>query len=219
MELLESAVDDCIEVGLVPIISWVNHTAEENGTEADKADYVAWWREVAEMLQGKSYTVSLNLFTEIGNESALNDTATYNEWTAEAVAAIREVDAKRIVILSAPSKTVNTLVDIDPSIYDGDGYMLAEWHSYASGPNQSGGKKNWEGYGSDTDKLNVTSIVDEALDFTASTGIPTYFGAWMPMDNSGSLAQYEVEAFGAFFLQTRLRRLDSMDGQRDTALL
>lgn len=201
--LVEQALDDCIQVGLVPIISWVNHEAESAGTDEDKQAYVAWWTEVATRLQGKSYTIGFNLFTEIGNQTALNRVDTYNDWTSSAVQAIRAIDPQRIILLAAPSKTVDTLTDIAPAIYEGDGYMLAEWHLYASGPNQNGGHKNWVGEGSVEDRLNVTSMVDQARRFTANTGLPTYFGAWMPMDNnSASLVQNEVEAFARFFLET-----------------
>ena len=199
--VVEDAIDDCVSVGLVPILSWVDHEAETNGSAADRQEYISWWSELATKLRGKSYTISFNLFTEIGNGTALDDIDVYNDWTAAAVQAIRAIDPERIIILSAPSKTVDTLSDIDPTIYAGDNYMLAEWHLYASGPNQNGGQKNWVGDGSDTDRQNVRTIVRKARRFTEDTGIPTYFGAWMPMDNNGaSLTRPEVESFARYLL-------------------
>ncbi len=200
--VVEDAIDDCIEVGLVPVISWVDHEAERSGSNADRQEFVAWWSDLATRLRGRSHTIGFNLFTEIGNGTALDDIDVYNDWTSAAVRAIRAIDPERIIILSAPSKTVETLTDIDPTIYAGDDYILAEWHLYASGPNQDGGHKNWVGEGSDGDRQNVRSIVRKARRFTEATGVPTYFGAWMPMDNNGaSLEQAEVEAFARYFLE------------------
>ncbi len=43
--------------------------------------------------------------------------------------------------------------------------------------------------------------VERANDFTADTGIPTYFGAWMPRDNKeGSVPEPDVINFARFFV-------------------
>lgn len=72
--------------------------------------------------------------------------------------------------------------------------MLAEWHIYASGPNKKvGGQKYWSGDGRPKGRENVNKAVRQATDFTDSSGLPTYLGAWMPVDNKdGSLDPAEV---------------------------
>ena len=202
LSLLMEVVDQTLEAGLIPIISWVNHNAELRASEEDMANYLNWWRDLGNAMRDRSKLVAFNLFTEIGNESGLSKKNKYNIWTRRVVKILREIDPKRVIILSAPSKVVNSLKAIDKKIYNNDSFMLAEWHLYASGPNKKAGNKHWEGRGSKSDKRKVTSIFNQAKNFTRQTGIPTYFGAWMPMDNNtAQLDQSEVESFAEFFVR------------------
>ncbi len=203
---LETVLDDMQALGMKATISWIHHDAEEFATDIDGDNFVQWWGAVAERLKDRPHEVSFNLFTEIGAGALRDDKAKYNDWTQRAVNAIRTSggnNAERILILGAPAKKSASLTDIAPSIYANDDYMMAEWHLYASGPSQNGGQKNWVGTGSEEDRANVTDPVNIALNFTADSGLPTYFGAWMPYDNlDGSLEQYEIEAFAEFFTDT-----------------
>ena len=63
---LNMIVDKCLEVGVVPIISWINHQAEAEGSDQQMKAYVAWWKTVAESLKDKDYRLAFNLFTELG---------------------------------------------------------------------------------------------------------------------------------------------------------
>lgn len=203
LKKLDGVINDCLSVGLVPIISWINHTAESRGSAQDREDYVNWWAELARRYKGTSYLLGFNLFTEINDGTAIGTTEVYNDWTRRAVTAIRAIDPERMIVLAAPRKKADTLDRIDSSIYAGDDYMIAEWHLYASGPNKDGGQKNWEGEGKYGDRQNVTKIVNDALDFTRRSGLKTWVGAWMPMDNiTAALDQDEVHNFGTFFLKS-----------------
>ena len=90
---------------------------------------------------------------------------------------------------------------ISSSIYSSSPqYFAAEWHLYASGSDKDGGQKNWAGLGSNSDKHNNHSVMDEAVTFTSNTSNPTWIGAWMPYDYiGGSPVQKEVEAFDYYF--------------------
>jgi VCBS repeat-containing protein len=207
---LELVVDDCIAEGVVPIISWIHHDDEANPTNDAKNSYISWWTAVAERFKDKNHALSFNLFTELGDtdnpnvDSLRERPDLYNQWTKEVVAAIRATggnNTNRILILGSPGKDADSLNLIDKTIYENDPYMMAEWHLYASGPNQTGGQKNWVGNGSNSDRANVTKAIQPALDFA----LPTYLGAWMPTDNDkGSLTQLEVENFSRFFV-TKLK--------------
>lgn len=220
LDNLETVVDDCIAEEVAPIISWINHEAEANGTETDRENYLTWWEQVAKRLKDKSYLCSLNLFTELGLDVCGNsceaslrmNTTKYNDWTSAVVKKIRNSGGrndKRIIILGSPKKTASGLDDIDSDIYTNDTYMMAEWHSYASGPNKkilSNGKKSpkyWKGDGAgDEGKDQVDAAISEATDFTDETKIPTLLGAWMPQDNkNGSLTQDEVIKFARYFVK------------------
>ena len=97
LDKLEEVVDRCLEVGVVPIISWIRHEAEAFATKEHRRNYVEWWAKVAKKLKGKNYRLSFNLFTELGidkcvdncQDSLKEDTTKYNEWTSEVVDAIR----------------------------------------------------------------------------------------------------------------------------------
>ena len=212
---LTVVVDKCLQVGVAPIISWIHHNAEAYASEKDRRNYVSWWTAVATQLRNRDYQLSFNLFTELGidgcgekkstcSESLRKSPEKYNNWTTEVVAAIRATggkNAKRILILGSPGKTGKDLDKIDEEIYKNDKFMLAEWHIYASGPNKKvGGQKYWIGDGIPDGRANVDKAVKEATDFTHSSGLLTYLGAWMPTDNTnGSLNQTEVIHFARYF--------------------
>ena len=215
---LTAVVDKCLEVGVAPIISWINHRAEACATEDDRRNYVSWWTAVAHHLRRRNYHLSFNLFTELGVDgcggkkcpcsgSLRENTAKYNKWTSEVVKAIRATrgkNAERILILASPGKTAKDLHKIDKNIYENDPFMLAEWHVYASGPNKKvGGQKYWSGDGFQGDpdgRTNVKNAIGEATKFTKNSNLLTYLGAWMPADNKGgSLTQTEVINFARFF--------------------
>ena len=212
---LTAVVDKCLEVGVAPIISWINHRAEACATEDDRRNYVSWWTAVARQLRDRNYLLSFNLFTELGldgcggkkcpcRKSLRKNTAKYNTWTSEVVTAIRATggkNAKRILILGSPGKTAKDLHKIDEDIYKNDRFMLAEWHVYASGPNKKvGGQKYWSGDGIPDGRANVKKAIKYATKFTKRSNLLTYLGAWMPADNKGgSLNQTEVINFARFF--------------------
>ena len=60
-----------------------------------------------------------------------------------------------------------------------NGYLMAEWHFYASGPDKINEKKLWT-TGTDAEKKLITDKIQTALAWQQQTGIPTWVGAWMP---------------------------------------
>jgi len=202
MNEIAAYIDRILVADLIPIISWVNNSAEETATDAQRSEFVQWWTDVANMVEGRSELIALNLITELSGGNRLRDDLNvFNDWTRRAVNAIRSVSSTRIIMMASRTADSDGLQYIASDIYEGDDYIMAEWHSYAAGPNHKGFSKNWEGDGSAEDRALVTDRIDEALAWTAQTGIPTYLGAWMPMTNkTGDLSQYEAESFARFFL-------------------
>ena len=68
-------VDDCLKVGVVPIVCWLNHRAEAEATDLQMNDYVNWWKQVAMSMKGKDYRLAYNLFEEIGKHVFLFELA------------------------------------------------------------------------------------------------------------------------------------------------
>ena len=162
-----------LKVGVIPIISWINHDAEAFATKKDLSNYLQWWEEVASRLKDKDYRLSFNLFTELGvdvcqnskekcDNSLREDIVKYNDWTRKVVEKIRSTgykNRKRIIILGSPKKTATGLNLIEEDIYKKDNYMMAEWHIYASGPNKKDGLKFWEGDGSRRGQKEVEAAI------------------------------------------------------------
>lgn len=69
---LTKVVDDCIDNGIAPIVTFRHREIENRATEEDLQYYLEWWRIVAEELKDKNYLLSFNLFTEMGVEICRN---------------------------------------------------------------------------------------------------------------------------------------------------
>ena len=174
-----------------------------------------WWTAVAKQLKDKDYRLSFNLFTELGKDrcgdkcknSLRGNIDKYNQWTSEVVDAIRATggnNAERILILGSPGKTAKDLHKIDEKIFKGQKYLMVEWHIYASGPNKVlRSQKYWKGDGEGEGHENVKKAIEHATSFTASSGLLTYLGAWMPADNEfGELEELEVIEFAKYFVRS-----------------
>ena len=215
---LEKVVDDCLDIRVTPIISWIHHDAEARASEQDRKNYVSWWTRVATKLKDKNYQLSFNLFTELGvdecdnpkscPESLAQNQKKYDDWTSSVVDAIRNTggnNEERILILTSPQKTFKGLDDInydDPVLRD-DLYLMVEWHDYAAGPNKkylrSGRptRRYWSGNGSPEQRRNLKTSMTVAN----KNRLLSYFGAWMPRDNKeGDLNEAEVISFARFFV-------------------
>ena len=150
---LTEVVDECLRVGVAPVISWIHHEAEANATEEHHQNYLDWWTRVALELKDRSYNLSFNLFNELGvdkcgdmcADSLRVNKEKYNNLTQEVMWTIRATgrkNAQRILILGSPDKKSNGLINIDPS--------MVEWHHYAAGPYQyKSGLRLWSGNGSE----------------------------------------------------------------------
>ena len=69
---LTKVVDDCIDNGIAPIVTFRHREAENYATEEHLQNYLDWWRIVAEKLKDKNYLLSFNLFTELEVELCRN---------------------------------------------------------------------------------------------------------------------------------------------------
>ena len=80
--------------------------------------------------------------------------------------------------------------------------MMVEWHHYAAGPYKKLLRpRYWSGNGTETQRLTLRNDIRRAKEFTRRTGLLSYFGEWMPKDNTGGdLDQTEVINFARFFV-------------------
>ena len=102
-----------------------------------------------------------------------------NQLYEQTVSAIRNTNPERIIMISPRLRSdpyyLNELKI--PSRHNG--YLMAEWHFYASGPDKLNEKKKWT-TGTEEEKELITNKVEAALAWQKETGVPTWVGAWMP---------------------------------------
>ena len=208
---LETVVNNCLTVGVWPIISWIHHDAEIHPNETYRQQYIEWWVGVAQHLQNKDYRLGFNLFTELGYtgceekkcvDSIRKNPETYTNWTVSVVTAIRYLNGNnknRTLILTSPSKAADGLHKIETDIYKNDNNMLAEYHFYAAGPTKTTTSKRYWENGTREDKKRVRQAIKAGAQW-AKENIPVYFGAWMTNDNwYGGLDQNECQKFACYF--------------------
>ena len=85
---LTKVVDDCIDNGIAPIVTFRHREIENRVNEEDLQNYLEWWRIVAEELKDKSYLLSFNLFTELGVELCRNNSSCTGDMIQSDVSAI-----------------------------------------------------------------------------------------------------------------------------------
>lgn len=180
---LETVVDDCLDVGVTPVVSWIQAEAKGNATTANQQDYLQWWKDVATQLKDKDYRLSFSLFAD---------------WTEAAVKIIRNSggnNKNRVIMLASSKKD--------------DEYVMVEAHTYAAGPQNQyeDGKcsgsppRCWEDDGIKIGKIIIDKNIDDATNNKTTSGLQVYWGAWSAMDNkSGTLNQTEVIDFCKYFV-------------------
>jgi len=198
---LDEHINQCLKHGLIPILAFHGHDAEE-GTDMEeaKAQTAQWWRIVAEHYKDYSDRLVFNLFVEL-NGNLKKDHELLNEFYAAVIPAIRESNPYRILIVPPVglSKPANLQYIQLPD--DSDSFIMMEWHCYAAGPALSGNKQ-WT-IGTPEERQLVLNHFNAATDYMNQTGRSTWLGAWMAGNyNKGN--EYDVPAqvqFATFFVR------------------
>ena len=190
LEGLDKQIADCLENGIIPVIAYQADACKENPSEKNIQQVVDWWAKVAAHYKDASYLLAFDLLIEVSD--ALNQQPeTLNEIYERIVAEIRKTNPQRIIMIS-PRLRSDAAYLHELAIPSGhNGYLMAEWHFYASGPSKTNERKLWT-----TGTAQERSLIDEkiqlALEWQQQTGIPTWVGAWMPGNyNDGD--DYTVE--------------------------
>ncbi len=183
---LAEIVNDTLEVGLIPIITYTAPELRENPTsEAAQEHFVKWWETVANYFQGYPYLLSYDLLIE-SSGGIKSHPEVLSKVYSETIREIRKIDPYRLIFVT-PSH-VSSPFYLNELNVTNDGYTLAEWHIYASGPK-----------GCSYNESYVEKAISSALKWSRKTGTPTWFGAWRPNcypkagGGNGPLCSMEVE--------------------------
>lgn len=201
LALLERQVGDCLAAGLIPVIAYQADELKNDPSEKNLCRVEAWWKTVAEYFRDESFLLSFDLIIEV-TDALKNQPERLNEIYERLVSAVRETNSERIIIISPRLRSdAAYLRDLTiPSA--ANGYLMAEWHFYASGPSKENPRKMWT-VGTAGEKGLIQEKIGLALQWQKDAGIPTWVGAWMPGNyNDGD--NYTVEeqiAFAAYMTQ------------------
>lgn len=175
---LDRQINDCLQNGLIPVLAYQADEFKKNPCQKTINKVVSWWREVAERYQDKSHMLSFDLMIESSDELNKHPEI-LNQMIEQTVTAIRETNPNRIIMMSPRLRSDPTYLSELTVPSKGNGYMMAEWHFYASGPSKTNAKKLWTS-GTDAEKQLITDKINSAVQWQQQTGIPTWVGAWMP---------------------------------------
>lgn len=203
LQALEQQIDDCLEVGIIPIIAYQADEFKNEPTEQNIQKVVNWWTKVANRFQDKSHLLAFDLLIEATD--ALNkQPEKLNIIFERLVTEIRKTNPTRVIMISPRLRSdADYLKELRiPSQHNN--YLMAEWHFYASGPSKTNERKLWT-TGTDAEKKLITDNITAALEWQKTSGIPTWVGAWMPSNyNDGDDYTIEEQVAFASFMTNQL---------------
>lgn len=175
---LDQQIQDCLQYGLIPIVAFQADSFKNNPTDEELNQVVQWWSVLANRYKNTSHLLSFDLLIE-ATDAINKDSDPINKLFESCVTEIRKTNPTRILFMSprlrADPQYLNELKL--PSHHNG--YMMAEWHFYASGPSKTNPLKLWT-TGTQTEKEIILKKIDTAVAWQNKTGIKTWVGAWMP---------------------------------------
>lgn len=195
LKALDEQIDACLRHGVIPILAYQGHAFKEEPSQEAMNHATEWWRTMAVHFKDISHLLSFDLLIECSDE--LNKQPdTLNQYYEQTVAAIRETNPDRIIMISPRLRSDPFYLHELKIPSEHNGYLMAEWHFYASGPDMENEKKRWT-VGTDEEKQLILDKINTALAWQEQTGIPTWVGAWMPGNfNKGD--DYSIEEETAF---------------------
>lgn len=203
LKQLDNQIQDCLNNNIIPIIAYQADDFKNAPTDKNMNKVIDWWTKASEHYKSYSNLLSFDLIIEVTDE--LNkEPDTLNEAYEKIVSAIRVSNPNRIIMISpvVRSNPENLSKLKIPSA--SNGYLMAEWHFYASGPSKTNKEKLWT-TGTEEEKKLITDKINCALQWQKANNIPTWVGAWMPGDyNDGNNYTVDEQVTFAKFMTKSL---------------
>lgn len=198
---LDKQIQDCLKNGIIPIIAYHGGDFETNLSQETMQKTIDWWKVVSNRYKDYSHLLSFDLIIEVSD--ALNKQPDMlNTFYEQAVTEIRKTNPTRIIMISPRLRSdAAYLHELKiPTMHNG--YLMAEWHFYASGPSKEVERKLWT-TGTDAEKQLILDKIQIALDWQKETDIPTWVEAWMPgnYNEGNTYTVQEQVAFSAFMTE------------------
>ena len=177
LDHVEKAVRDSLDAGLIPVLAYKADAFKKAPTAENMRAFVENWAALAERFASYPPELSFDLIIEVTD--ALNrQPETLNRAYEAAVAAIRRTNPTRIIFISAVQRSAPEKLALLKIPSQANGYLMAEWHFYASGPSPANPKKLWT-TGTEAERALIEAKIAAALRWQEASGIRTWVGAWM----------------------------------------
>ena len=202
-KLLDKQIKDCLDNNIIPIIAYQADELKNDPSDKNLKKVVKWWGKTAEHYKDYPYLLSFDLIIEVTD--ALNkEPERLNEIYEEIVSEVRKTNSKRILMISPRVRSNPEYLNDLKIPTNHNGYLMAEWHFYASSPSKTNNEKLWT-TGNDKEKQIIINKINLALDWQKKTGIPTWVGAWMAGDyNDGNNYSVQEQTVFAKFVSDEL---------------
>lgn len=192
------AVDQGVRRGLNVVVN-VHHYHEINRAPDDHAErFVALWRQIAAHFAGRGDRLYFELLNE--PRDAL-DAGRWNVLASRALAAIRESDPRRVVLVgSVAMNDVGALPELD---LPADEHLMATAHYYApfefthQGAPWVEGSARWRGaeWGGDSEREAVRRDLTRAASWARRKGVPLFIGEFGTYKEADPAPRVEWTAF------------------------
>ncbi len=200
---LDRVIGDCLQAGLIPVLAYRATDFKDDPSPENMEKVVDWWGTVARRYEDYSPLLSFDLVIEV--TGPLNKQPdTLNELYEKTVAKIRKTNPTRIIFISPRMRSSPEYLSDLEIPTQANGYLMAEWHFYASGPSRTNPQKLWT-TGTEYEKNLIRRKIETALDWQKKTGIYTWVGAWMPGNyNKGNDYSIDEQVTFANFVACQL---------------
>ncbi|QIB28168.1 glycoside hydrolase family 5 protein [Caloranaerobacter azorensis] len=204
MDSLDEQIKDCLKNGVIPIIAYQADEFKKNPSEKNIQKVVKWWATIAERYKDYSHLLAFDLLIE-ATDKVNKYPEKLNELYEQVVTEIRNISPTRIIIISPRMRSDADYLKELKIPTKSKGYIMAEWHFYASGPSKTNKRKLWT-IGTEEEKQLITNKINIALEWQKNTGIPTWVGAWMPSNyNDGNDYSISEQVKFAKYMSTQLK--------------
>lgn len=202
-EGLDRQIADCLANGIIPVIAYQADALKNNPSEKNIQKVVDWWGKTAAHYRTVSPLLSFDLLIEV-SDSLNQQPNTLNDIYERTVTEIRKTNPTRILMISPRLRSDAAYLRELKIPSKHNGYLMAEWHFYASGPSKTNERKRWT-TGTQEERDLLSEKIDLALAWQSDTGIPTWVGAWMPGNyNDGDSYTVEEQVVFAQYMTEQL---------------
>jgi Cellulase (glycosyl hydrolase family 5) len=205
LQHLQKIVDDCMKYWIIPVIAYQWDFFKKAPTEKNANRVAEWWWSTAKYFESYSWILAFDLIIE--PTDALNKSSDpLNIVYEKSVSTIRKYSPERIIFIAPRVRSAPENLSELKIPTQANGYVMAEWHFYASWPSKTNDKKLWT-TGSESEKDLIREKIKTVKSWWEKNSIFTWVGAWMPGNyNEGDDYSIEEQKAFAHFVTCELKK-------------